>query len=192
MTTFNRAALFGGAMTVELPTGFADVSDIRQVPDHQEVYLDKDGFTSIIFDINERVTTTNTDADALQFHLGDIVEGSEGLKTWFSDSTTLKQLPNTPTYTLFVTQHTASPGSESVKAPGADFTGILLILIRLEAQKTDLVVTVNVPHTRGNYAPEEIDLEASKTGKLLGAALIYRDKILETLDVKDWGLFVQQ
>jgi len=47
--------LFGGAITADLPTTFADVSDIRQVHDHQEVWLDRDGFTSVAIDILERV-----------------------------------------------------------------------------------------------------------------------------------------
>jgi hypothetical protein len=33
--------LFGGAITIELPAGFEDVSALRQVPDHQEVFMHK-------------------------------------------------------------------------------------------------------------------------------------------------------
>lgn len=38
---YNLLGLFGGAITIELPAGFEDVSALRQVPDHQEVFLHK-------------------------------------------------------------------------------------------------------------------------------------------------------
>lgn len=84
--------LFGGSIVAELPSRFTDVrsvfssarpvniavltgicSNIRQVPDHQEVYLDSEGFTSIVVEILERVD--KPDPDALKYHLEDMVEG---------------------------------------------------------------------------------------------------------------------
>ena len=46
---------------------------MRQVPDNQEVYLDTDGFTSLTFDITERVSHLATDREALDYHIADIV-----------------------------------------------------------------------------------------------------------------------
>ena len=48
-------------------------SRIRQVPDNQEVYLDKNGFTSLTFDITERVSHLSTDKEALEYHFADTV-----------------------------------------------------------------------------------------------------------------------
>lgn len=62
--------------------------------------------------------------------------------------------------------------------------------MRLEAQKTDIVITVNVPHVAGEYVPGSVDLEGEKLGKQLDAAVLYRDRILETFEIRDWGLFV--
>jgi hypothetical protein len=68
------------------------------VPDNQEVYLDKEGFTSIIFDITERVgpagSTDATDGAALTIHLEDIVDSdSDLLKVWSTTSTQFSNLP---------------------------------------------------------------------------------------------------
>ena len=52
-------------------------SKIRQVPDNQEVYLDKNGFTSLTFDITERVSHLSTDKEALEYHLADIVADTD-------------------------------------------------------------------------------------------------------------------
>ena len=55
-------------------------SNIRQVPDNQEVYLDKNGFTSLTFDITERVSHLPADKDALEYHFADIVEENDTKK----------------------------------------------------------------------------------------------------------------
>ena len=52
-------------------------STIRQVPDHQEVYLATNGFTSLIIDLGERVTETSTDEEALLFHWNDIKDSQD-------------------------------------------------------------------------------------------------------------------
>lgn len=36
-TDWKDAELFGGAITARLPIRFGDISDVRPVPDHQEV-----------------------------------------------------------------------------------------------------------------------------------------------------------
>ena len=55
-------------------------STIRQVPDHQEVYLKKTGFTSLIFDLGERVSHTATDEEALRYHFDDVVDEKDTKK----------------------------------------------------------------------------------------------------------------
>ncbi|OAP58932.1 hypothetical protein AYL99_06229 [Fonsecaea erecta] len=54
-TTYGVRQLYGGAITVELPVDLIDSSDIRQIPDHQEVFLSPTTLTSIIFEINDYV-----------------------------------------------------------------------------------------------------------------------------------------
>ena len=55
---------------------------IRQVPDNQEVYLDKNGFTSLTFDITERVSHLSTDKEALEYHFADIVAETDTQHVW--------------------------------------------------------------------------------------------------------------
>ncbi|XP_078182135.1 ran guanine nucleotide release factor, putative (Mog1/PsbP/DUF1795-like photosystem II reaction center PsbP family protein) [Carex rostrata] len=43
--------LFGGAISCSFPTRFQDVSNIRQVPDHQEVFVDPSRDESLIFEL---------------------------------------------------------------------------------------------------------------------------------------------
>jgi hypothetical protein len=117
MTTFRSTPLFGGALIADLPSTFRDVrwsdlpldntcwviitedhSNIRQVPDNQEVYLDKESLTSIVFDILERVgppgSSDATDGTALTIHLEEIARSDvDTLKVWGTTSTKFSKLP---------------------------------------------------------------------------------------------------
>jgi len=52
-----------------------------------------------------------------------------------------------------------------------------------------VLVTINVPHIKGEYTEEEIDMQMGKQGKLIENAVEYAAKIWETFKIKDWGLF---
>lgn len=93
-TNYIPVPLFGGALTATLPTTFSDVSEIRQIPDHQEVFLEKTAFSSITFDILERVEGGRSDEEALKFHLFDLVEEDEGdVKVWTAGQARVAKLP---------------------------------------------------------------------------------------------------
>lgn len=65
-------------------------------------------------------------------------------------------------------------------------------MVRLVEQKTDLLIAINVPHVKGEYEEGEVDFAGGKYGKLMQQAIGYREKVLETFEVKDWGLFVME
>jgi hypothetical protein len=93
-----------------------------------------------------------------------------------------------PAYSLIATQTPRpDPGKGATSAP--DFTAIILTLVRLEKEKTDLLITINVPHIKGEYDEEEVDLELGKQGQLIGDAVEYAAKIWASFRVKDWNLF---
>ncbi|KAI0872837.1 Mog1p/PsbP-like protein [Hypoxylon argillaceum] len=201
MTTYQSTPLFGGALVCDLSTNFADVSQLRQVPDNQEVYIDKDGFTSIVIEINERIggegSTPEIDGRALTTHLEEIVrEDADRLKVWNTTPTQFSKLDeDIPAYTLIATISPKAPPSEeadSSSAPRAntpDFTAMILTLVRLERERTDILITVNVPHIRGEYDEDDVDLQLGKQGQLIGDAVDYASRIWESFKVKDWGLF---
>lgn len=195
MPKYLSTPLFGGALSADLPAKFADVSKLRQVPDNQEVWIDQDGFTSIIFDITERVGPSGSgpkiDGQAMTDHLEDMV-GSDinTVKIWNTAETEFSRLEKgIPAYTLISTQTPrVRPGEQKSSAP--DFTAIVMTLLRLEKQKTDILITVNVPHIKGEYDEDDVDLELGKQGKLIGDAVEYSARIWESFKIKDWGLFV--
>lgn len=196
MPRYLSTPLYGGALTADIPEKFADVSKLRQVPDNQEVWIDQDGFTSIIFDITERVGPSGSgpkiDGQAMTDHLEDMVGADiNTVKIWNTAETEFTRLEKgTPAYTLISTQTPRVGGSSREQSSAPDFTAIVMTLIRLEKQKTDILITVNVPHIKGEYDEADVDLELGKQGKLIGDAVEYSARIWETFKIKDWGLFV--
>ncbi|KAK4034535.1 hypothetical protein C8A01DRAFT_18683 [Parachaetomium inaequale] len=195
--SFKRTGLFGGALECDLPDKFADVSTIRQVPDNQEVYIDKDGFTSIIFDITQRVEARGDglerDGRALTIHLEDLVgDDADAVKVWNTTETQFTHLDDgTPAYTLIATQTPQPPAhpDESRRASAPDFTALILTLLRFEKEQTDILITINVPHIKGEYDEDEVDLALGKQGELIGDAVEYAARIWASFKVKSWRLF---
>ncbi|EQK97850.1 Ran-interacting protein Mog1 [Ophiocordyceps sinensis CO18] len=193
MADFTSTPLYGGGGG-DLPKKFADVSKLRQVPDNQEVWIDKDGFTSIIFDITERVggpgSGPEIDGRAMTTHLEDMVGTDiDTVRIWNTAETEFTRLEfKPPAYTLIATQ-TPKVGQSRDHTSAPDFTAIIMTLLRLERCKTDILITINVPHIKGGYNQDDVDLELGKQGKLIGDAVEYSARLWETLKVKDWELF---
>lgn len=94
-----------------------------------------------------------------------------------------------PAYTLIATQ-TPHSSQANDRSSAPDFTAIIMTLLRLEKCKTDILITINVPHIKGEYNEEDVDLEMGKQGKLIGDAVEYSARIWKSFKIKDWGLFV--
>ncbi|KAI8939538.1 hypothetical protein NX059_003307 [Plenodomus lindquistii] len=183
---FTNTPLYGGAITVDLPSNFADASQIRQIPDHQEVYLDADGYSSIVVEILEYVDKGSDEA-ALQYHFGDLVEDTGDATTVLEQSVaSVKALPTTPIQTLTFLQTPPSPNpNPRRKVP--EFTYIHLLLLRLKEQGTDIMITINIPHYAGEYEKAGDD-DGGKT-RLMRDSVVVRERVLESFEIKEWGLF---
>lgn len=117
--------LYGGAVTTVLPEGIVDVSNIRQVPDTQEVFIIEDGEkdVSIIFDLLEQVSSSDV-KEALRIHIDDILESNDYTML---EERFLKTL-NTNIYTCYVNTKNLTT---------------LVSLIRLDKVQTDVVISMN-------------------------------------------------
>ncbi|KAL8829912.1 MAG: hypothetical protein Q9191_001732 [Dirinaria sp. TL-2023a] len=201
-----KADLFGGAITANLPSGFGDVSTIRQVPDHQEVYLAVNGFASIVVEITERVTQPPTDQEALTYHFNEIVTSGDESKIWESSAVQLEHLPPmTPAWTLIARTKPAVPPTTPMVPTS---TTILLTLIRLVSKSTDLVITINLPNIpaesdtevvsvasftlSGEESRESVDFENGHFSSFVEEGMKVRDEILRTLRIEDWSLFGEE
>jgi len=54
--TFSEKSFFGDAIVGVIPENWINASDLREVPDHQEIFLSPTTLSNLIIEINERVT----------------------------------------------------------------------------------------------------------------------------------------
>ena len=78
-----QVALYGGALGAALPATFVDVSQLRQVPDHQEVWADAASGASAVVEIVEAQGDV-ADAAAARYFWEDLAEanGAQGERGW--------------------------------------------------------------------------------------------------------------
>lgn len=69
-----------------------------------------------------------------------------------------------------------------------DKTTVLLTLVRLVPQSTDLTITVTIPAPKLEDRPEGYDEKSEET--LIKEGEVIGDVVLGSLKVRDWGLFV--
>lgn len=127
-------------------------------------------------------------------HVREDTESEEETQIWESGKVVIPHLGGeVPAYSMFATQspRVQPPAAARSGKPPVVFTGILMTLIRLEKQKTDLIISVNVPHAQGEYNPDDVDPVAQKPGPLLTIARLHQQKLLESFKIEDWGLFVE-
>jgi len=136
---FTKRDLYGGAIVVSLPTDLIDASDLRQIPDHQEVFLRRNALTSIIFEINEyqtddhiTIATTNTeptnsasattptqppDEQAATHHLTDLIQPPDYLaKSSLQTASTALSRPSLANFPVYHTTATIITPEVDVRA----------------------------------------------------------------------------
>ncbi|KAL0577248.1 hypothetical protein V5O48_004736 [Marasmius crinis-equi] len=170
--------LFGGAITATAPSGLLDASDIRQVPDTQEVFLFPNSGVSIIVEILERVKPTHYE-EAVKFHFGSLAHDNSATSEKVDAITVIPNDRGDRTPSAIVLS-----GMQSVSKYNreqVDEVRILMALYRVEEKPIDLVVTFNVPLTSADGGA--VSAEGLKTveGQF--------DTFIRSLRIVDYGLF---
>lgn len=180
--------------------------------------------TSIIFDITQRVNAPEgpSDMDAVDFHFKDIaVDQGRTAKIWGKRAVLLLNLSVTTSSSSPLTQNiltkTNSPDKPAYEVIGTvsarpndpptlppTFIAILMTIIRLEQQKTDIVVTINVPFDDPEvvrrekciaspvYTGSDIDSENGDRSELLKFGMQVASEVVGNFKILDWGLFVPE
>lgn len=83
----NTRELFGGAMSFDLPSNFHDISSLRQVPDHQEVFMDQESDASIVLELLSYEDSVSHE-DVPKYYFDDLVTMNKVRK--FSNSISIR------------------------------------------------------------------------------------------------------
>ncbi|KAL4977443.1 hypothetical protein BDW66DRAFT_158811 [Aspergillus desertorum] len=218
--------LYGGAIKALIPDRWLDASSLRQIPDHQELFLSPTTLSNLIFELNERVseetalsalqstpnqevleilgsnpgaTPETVDKAAALYHLNDIRDGDGDILRIITppQQVSAQLLPRAKSYkgvaqiTSTVVPRSGNVPSIGGAAAGSNGEGNLVssvsihyLLVRLEEQKTDVMVSFNVPHKEFN---ENGDPRGLSREEELASEVI--NGLAERLEVVDWGLF---
>ncbi|KAK4703590.1 hypothetical protein P7C70_g2627, partial [Phenoliferia sp. Uapishka_3] len=178
--------LYGGAITTILPSNLRDASELRQVPDSQEVWLDNDSNLSFILEVVQLVTESGAVDDldaALRFHFNSLAHDNTALSATISSislPTNFNNSSNTsiPTFGPATLSGRQTVSKFNLPPERADVVLVLMALWRLPSKNTDLVLCVNFPVSE--EGGPEID---STTAKKVFADAAHR------LAIVDYGLF---
>ncbi|CAJ1946438.1 unnamed protein product [Cylindrotheca closterium] len=175
---YTNRPLYGGAITCDIKTDWKDVSDIRQVPDHQECYQEIDGAVLVV-EILERQKVS--DAGAAAFFFKDLAESNGSTENKFEP----KDIPAGTN--LMNCSLCAGVGIQKV-AMGKDhdmagnprqqevrLVQVEMCVFRLANVGTDLLVTISKPIS---------DLSNKNSS---GSEPFH--KAISSLQVRNWGLF---
>ncbi|KAH7340344.1 hypothetical protein B0J17DRAFT_651023 [Rhizoctonia solani] len=180
MSSTSIYELFGGAITVQLPAGLTDASDLRQVPDTQEVFLATDSDVSVVFEILERVAPDDP-VEVAKFHFDSLSHDNEAVSSTVEIVNIPTQQPDsTSPVKLSVLQGTQLVPKFNRTHP--DTVKILLAVYRVVEKGVDLVLTFNVP-VQTEKAGSAVDAEGAK--RWLDAY----EAAVPSLKIIDFGLF---
>ncbi|KDQ12300.1 hypothetical protein BOTBODRAFT_34587 [Botryobasidium botryosum FD-172 SS1] len=137
--------LFGGAISVNLPAGLLDASDIRQVPDTEEVLLAKDSDISYIFEILQRVEPDELEK-AAEFHFDALAHDNSANSTRIHRiSAPAPPYPASPPAQPIPTILYGEQMVSKFNRTELDRVQIMLALFRVNEKGTDIVFSINSP-----------------------------------------------
>ncbi|KAF9533377.1 hypothetical protein CPB83DRAFT_873476 [Crepidotus variabilis] len=174
-----QRGLFGGAITAQTLEDLVDASDLRQVPDTQEVFMYPQSGESIIIEILQKVELSDPE-DAIKFHFDSLAHDNSA-QSFQVDSVVVSSAhtreDRTPT-PICLKGLQMVPKFNQVTP---DKVLIFMALFRVETKDIDLVVTFNVPI-------ESIDGGATDAAGELRAEQDF-NTFVQSLRILDFHLF---
>ncbi|KAF8047328.1 hypothetical protein N665_3091s0002 [Sinapis alba] len=188
--------LFGGAISSSFPQRFQDASNIRQVPNHQEVFVDPSRDESLIFELLDFKGDVEDNGSASWF-LHDLAreQDAEAFKLIEQSQVTVApglSFRNIPSVvTTAVGEMAISKGRQGREAQ--NLVRVYVANLRLKGVETDVLVTayepilINPLSESANAVASGLAVPASQSGNLPMCDVIKH--ALSTFRVNDWSLF---
>ncbi|KQK23966.2 ran guanine nucleotide release factor [Brachypodium distachyon] len=191
-----RRLLFGGAISSTFPVRFQDVSNIREVPDHQEVFVDPSRDESLIFELLDLKGEVEDGGSALWF-LRDVANEQDAGDSMVVEHSGTVQLAGLRVGEASVVAGTAigklavSKGRQGREAQ--NIIRVYLANIRLKNAATDVVITAYEPLLINPLSESAQEVAAgpavpAEEAGCLPMSEVFRLAVMN-FDVHDWNLF---
>lgn len=144
--------LYGGAIACDVPKTFDDVSNLRPVPDHQEVFVERDGVNSVIVELLDDTHLDKGLEEAARFYFADLATANEAAGSEVLQFKTLGVEGGSggdhgsERCFLIGAQNTINKSAASRAGSDEKQTVVMVVgLLRYAQFKTDILLTLNVP-----------------------------------------------
>ncbi|KAF9625965.1 hypothetical protein IFM89_028351 [Coptis chinensis] len=188
--------LFGGAIWSTFPLRFQDVSNIRQVPDHQEVYVDPSRDESLIVELLELKQEVQDSASVAWFFQdlareqdaqGSIVVEQSGIVEL--DGLRFRNMP--AIMTTAVGQMSVSKGKQGREAQNV--VKVYLANLRLKGVGTDVLITAYEPIVISPFSESARTAGAGLAVPAMQSGCMQMADVFKlavsSFKVQDWNLF---
>ncbi|KAM6921952.1 ran guanine nucleotide release factor [Xenentodon cancila] len=180
-------ALFGGALSAVVPHNATDISELREVPDNQEVFAHAHTDQSFIVELVEYQGQV-ADHDAGRYHFEDIAGSNNAADPGASEVTGVVALPKPELSLSECSCAWICTGTQCVSKfneEAMNTVSVHLAVLRLPQFSTDVLVTFNDPQS---ISPGSSSASALDTH---GEPWTEQDflRLLHTLTLHDPGLF---
>jgi hypothetical protein len=162
--------LYGGAVESILPSSlYQDVSTLREVPDHQEVFLHITTEASLITELLDLEKSASvTDDNIIEYYFDELGKDNEATQSqllWKCSTpadTFMPSIGGGSYHRMFCVGKQLVTKYRSQNTP-TDYVYIFLVLVRLRNVETDLLIQLNIPFKEERMRSLESSLQASVT-----------------------------
>ncbi|CAM0140210.1 hypothetical protein VKS41_007788 [Umbelopsis sp. WA50703] len=169
-STLTERPLFGGALSAPISTSFLDASQIRQIPDNQEVFVDGSTEQSLIIELLQLLAEAQGE-DVAKYHFQQLAEDNEAAEA------TVNRISRLDDHHLSTDAviHVLSGTQKIAKFNEKDLhtVDIVMAIIRLPKADTDIAISINVPVGEG-----QVDIVENSMINMI-----------KNFKVNDWSLF---
>ncbi|KAJ1967543.1 hypothetical protein IWQ62_001792 [Dispira parvispora] len=188
MSQYYEMKLYGGKIECEIPKSFENASTYRNIPDHQEVFVEDDTDQSIIVEILEKVNVP--DSESAKFHFEQLAEDNEAssFAILSDDPIPDENVPELPSTTV-CHMVTGKQMISKFREKGADKENYVLVyvaVLRLHEFHVDIVVSMNHPVIIAPNSSSSRNMTAETDPK---TSLATFKHLLHTFRITDLGLF---
>ncbi|KAK9454930.1 hypothetical protein V1511DRAFT_375961 [Dipodascopsis uninucleata] len=211
LPSFRSTELFGGAISADLPAGFLDASQFREVPDHQEVFVSEDSSESkdesTIIELVERLESNSTetiaDSDPTEADKSAVLAHYEEIASINTDIAKPRifgvypvdvnsSLPESATAYMVVGTMIGEKWGLN-RASSTTHLVMILGVIRLPSSGTDVLITFNsatlaTQNSISEFVDETKDLPSDILNRMASIQAICRHT-LSSFQVHNWDLF---
>ena len=181
--------LYGGAIKTKVPSRFFDASEVRQVPDHQEVFTDSLSDQALIFEIVSLVSDVSNEESA-RFHFKEIAvanDSSDQMQIVDVIPLTGRELPSFRCpHNFFASAAVGTQMVSKFREAARNTVKVFVGVIRVPHIETEILISLTTPlsiHPESSSSRTFVPNSETEDP----SALFF--SVLSSFSVIDWGLF---